>query len=522
MKNMKKVLAGLLAGVMVVSGFTGCGKKGDDLSEEVTLRWALGRAEQEDSEMVMEEVNEKLEELLPNTKLEFIYDSSMASKWSLWMAGGEKIDIAHAGFFTDIQTEINMESYMPLNDLIEQYAPNIKEQSEGAFKDLFNCGVYQGETYAIPVQQIYVKDSLMLYFPDELSQYIDINAIVEECYASSTTTERVYEELDKFLQNVRNAGVIGTDKIADIIDPETMYLLAKRGYEFIGGTDSSVCYKMASEGPVEIVDFHTTEEFKTHIKWMSKWNQEGFVSKDILTGGSAGSKVYLLDMAMGSREDEGQDHTYVSYYATAGINRRYICLTNPELDYKGSSQLGYLKTYNAIPSTSEHPERAMMLLDLLYSEKGAELLNLINYGIEGVHYEKTSDTEIKAYDYEIQPVSGSKYGIASWSTANMFNSYIISPYTQKTYDYAKEYFENINPNRPTTPMYGYSFDSGELTLKLSNIGLVNQEYEFQLICGVYADYSSVYDTLISKTGDSGLADVISEYQTQADEYTKSK
>ncbi|OPH47918.1 hypothetical protein BC351_39180 [Paenibacillus ferrarius] len=43
----------------------------------------------------------------------------------------------------------------------------------------------------------------------------------------------------------------------------------------------------------------------------------------------------------------------------------------------------------SIAKNSKDPERAMMFLNLLYSDK--ELINLIDYGIEGKHYVKKGD-----------------------------------------------------------------------------------------------------------------------------------
>lgn len=522
MKMFKKIAAVLLCVCICALAFAGCGNKGDDSSKKVTLVWALPTSEQTDFAKVSKKINEKLEKLLPNTQLDLKLDASMASKWSLWMAGGEKIDIAHAGFVNDIQTEINAESYTALNDLVDKYAPTLKEQRNGIFKDLYDCGTYKGELYAIPIPQIYVKETLTITIPDDLTQYIDTAAIVDECYKSSTTTEKVYELLDSYLNKTKAAKAIGTDKISDIINPETMFDLAKRGYEFIGGDNSSACYKMSADGAVKIEDFHKTEEFKTFIKWMSKWYKDGYVSKDVLTGGGAGAKCYLIECHKLDRMNEGEDHTYSKLDGSVGINRRYICVTNPENDYRGSAQLGYLKTFIAIPTTCENPVRAIKFIDLLYSEKGAELLNLLNYGIEGEHYQKDSDDEITAFDYQGQASSSAKYGIPNWMTANMFNTYVIKPYTEETKKYAQNYFEKINPSRPKTPLYGFSFDSSDYTVKLSNISLVNQEFELQLTSGVYENYDSVYNTLISKTESAGIKELIADYQKQADKYLSSK
>lgn len=101
MKRIKRILAALMAATMLLTVLAGCGK-GED-SGSVTLKWVIPFSEQKDYDMVMKEVNKKLGELLPDTQLDLILDNSMASKWSLWMAGGDSLDIAHSGFATDLQ-----------------------------------------------------------------------------------------------------------------------------------------------------------------------------------------------------------------------------------------------------------------------------------------------------------------------------------------------------------------------------------------------------------------------------------
>ncbi len=47
----------------------------------------------------------------------------------------------------------------------------------------------------------------------------------------------------------------------------------------------------------------------------------------------------------------------------------------------------------AISSTSKHPEKAMELINLVNTD--STLRNLLMFGIEGTHYEKVSDNQIK-------------------------------------------------------------------------------------------------------------------------------
>lgn len=518
---MKKLLAVITAVMLIAGCFAGCGGKGGDSGKDVTLKWVMGHAEPKDKAEVLEKANEMLETLLPNTSIELIFDTSMSSKWSLWIAGGKTFDIAHAGFDTDIATEINNGSYIPLNDLIDEYAPTIKELRDGVFKDLFGYGTYMDELYAIPCIQTYCKETLCFSIPTDLRQYLDVDALVKTAYASSTTTEEFYEIVDNYLNSAKKAGAINTEKISGVINTELMYNFAKRGYEFIGGEDSSLAYKLDTE-KAEIVDFHTTDEFKTYIKWLAKWNSEGFVSKDVLTGGTPGSKMYLIESHIRERNGEEADNTITMYTNDYQQYRTSVFMTNPEYDYRGYNFLGKLQTFLAIPSTSSSPERAIKFLDLIYSEKGKDLINLLTFGIEGKHYEKVSDNAIKAFDYEAQPAGSVSYGIAAWRMGNMFNMYAVYPYTEETIAYAKDYWENKNPNRPKAATYGMSFDVNEIKKKLADTITVNQEYELQLTAGIYPEYDSFYNEMNSLNEKAGMSDMIKALQKQVDDYIASK
>ena len=93
----KKLLSTALAALMIVACFAGCKGKADT-SKEVTLKWILFNAQQKDSELVQEEFNKQLKSLLPNTKVEIVYETALGSKWSMLMAAKEEYDIAWTGY----------------------------------------------------------------------------------------------------------------------------------------------------------------------------------------------------------------------------------------------------------------------------------------------------------------------------------------------------------------------------------------------------------------------------------------
>ena len=523
---MKRILALVLTVFMLAAAFCGCGGSSGN-GGDVTLVWAAQFSKQDDYDMVMEKVNELLAEKLPNTKLEFMYDSSMSSKWSLWMAGKKPIDIAHSGYCTDLASEINKKSYVGLNDLIDKYAPTIKAESE-KYKSEYYTGMMDGEIYAIPCIQIHVNDEVYLSVPSDLYQYLDVAALQAAVKENPTTTEVFYQIIDSYIQKAlpnvdssKNAGLIGNVE-------HIFRNFVKRGYEFVGGNNSLLCYKLeGSEKNVKIVNFYETEEYKLWIKYAAKWYEQGLISKDILTGEDGlGSREALFEANIENFRvaDADGDGIITSEEGVAATTKEAgykISLTEDNQKYNGSAVVGSLKTYLSIPTTAKNPERAMQLLELLRTEEGFDILNTIVYGIEGTHYEKLSDTEIKAFDYLAQGSSTSKYGVPNWLCGNMFNMYVCFPHTQKTYDAGKQYFDEEKPNFTETAVFGLSFNNKPVENELSQISSANDEFMLQMIGGTSkSKYMDTYNTMMGKLKAAGIEKVITEYQTQADEFSK--
>ncbi len=523
---MKKLLALIMALMLVVCVFAGCGGGGDDGSSEVILKWAIGQSEQPDTPKVLEEFNKQLANYLPNTKLELILDAQIASKWSLWMAGGTAIDIAHAGYHTDLYSEIAKHSYMPLNDLVKEYGPNI-ETERSMYGVEYGGGTYNGELYAIPNVQYHVNNSFFINIPYELKDYFPVEEVVKEAYSSRKTTAKMYELFDQYFTEVYSKKKVDTQTISAIIDVNRMLDMAKRGYDFIGGMNSNLCYDPDKED-YKIIDFHTTEEFKTFIDWAYKWYQKGYISKDILTGAGSGSRLYVIQTTWGNRGflEDGADTYKVENdksIVTTGVDRLYIQMNKVENDYLGASELGKISTYTSIPSTSKNPERAMKFLNILHSEEGRDLMNLLCYGFEGTHYDVVDADKnyITPYEYAGQGNASCKYGIPNWIIGNIFFADVCHPLYDENYvNHAVEYYKNREANAYKTKLYNFSANIDGVTNELAQLTAVNLEYETQLKSGALTDVKATYDQMLSKCEAAGQSKIIAELQKQVDEYIK--
>ena len=523
---MKKLLALVMALMLIVCVFAGCGGGGDDGSTEVTLKWAIGQSEQPDYPTVMEAVNKELETLLPNTKLELMLDAQLGTKWSLWMAGGTAIDLVHSGCYTDLYTEIAKHSYFGLNDLIKEYAPNIETERE-KYGVEYGGGTYNGELYAIPCVQYHINNSFFINIPNELAEYFPTEEVIKEAYSSRKTTEKMYELFDEYFNTVYSKKLVDNQTISPYIDVNRLLDMAKRGYDFIGGMNSNLCYDPDKED-YKIIDFHTTEEFKTFIDWAYKWFQKGYITKDILTGAGSGSRLYVLQTTWGNRASLPKDSdTYVlendKSIVTTGVDRLYIQMNSIENDYLGASELGKISTYTSIPSTSKNPERAMKFINVLHSEEGRDLMNLLCYGIEGTHYDVVDAEKnyITPYEYAVQGNSSCKYGIPNWIIGNIFFADICYPaYNKDFVDYAEGYYKSREESTYKTKLYNFSANIDSVTNELAQLTAVNLEYETQLKSGAITDVKATYDQMLQKCEAAGQAKIMAELQKQVDEYIK--
>lgn len=520
---MKKIrlLSIILAIALLISCFAGCGSKSgadytDDESKEVTLRFVFDFSSQKDLSMVNDELNKLLAEKLPNTKLEIICDS-LSDKWQLWMAGDTSFDIASLGLNLSLLEEITKNSFIELDDLIDEYAPTVKEEREGIYADQYLTGEYNGQLYGIPNIQYHTKETTLIKISQPVYKYFDVAALVAATHSKPHTDENFYKIIDQGLSAAKADG-----KLIQLATDE-LYSnnLSKRGYTFIGGENSNICFDHTVD-EVKIIDYHETEEFKLWIKWMSKWYQEGHISKDVLTGTSFGSSDYAgaLWGYRGSRV--GADENWVIPPMEGSSDPYSIVLDDPKYDILSSHNVGSLMTYLTIPTTAENPVRAMKFIELCRTPDGRDILEMLAYGIEGTHYERISENVVKAFDYVGQGTSSSNYGIPNWMIGNMFNFSAIYPYDESVIEYGKNYYENTLPKVKRGVMFGYCFDQTPVDIKMSNIISINKELEAQLTTGVIKDYESTYNEMNSKIKSAGIDDVIKEFQKQADDYIKSK
>ena len=169
-------------------------------------------------------------------------------------------------------------------------------------------------------------------------------------------------------------------------------------------------------------------------------------------------------------------------------------------------------TGTVIPYTSENPERAMQVLNLLYTD--AELYRLLIYGIEGTHYTTNADGTITLPEKD----SRTYIGPENWKTGTCINSlYEAGKTGQKNYKKLKEMEATAEDNA----LIGFVFDTSNVSNEIANCNAVKGEYQGIVLRGYYGDkWEACYNEYMQKLDDAGLQKVLEELRSQLKVYVE--
>ncbi len=503
---MKKVVTMLLSAAMLVGIAGGCGseKKKRD-GEGVTLRWVMpGPGKQSDSDAVWAEFNKRLKTYdgLENVSVDFevIPASDYSQKFLLMQTGSDDLDIVQT-YTLDFAKEARNESFAPMNELIEKNAPDLKKELP---EFVLDYGIVDGEIYQIPNYQM-IPGLFTLRVNKELAdKYMDINELRETMkeYGSS---QKSLDIIEAFLAKAKENGELGKG-----FGPGYASILVSGNYDsIINGFGYN-----KTDDTNKIVGIHREEEMKKFYDRMHDFFQKGYIRKDILSatdvnkedGKKDGQIVYFHNGYNGEETD-----------ITSNGDEVYVIYANPN---------PYVGTINAagglaIADKSENKETAIKVIELMNTQKGKELYNLLVWGIEGKNYNKIGGDRIETVGYEGQGTANAPYGLWKWVVGNTKNAYL----TQKDLDNYKTFvFDELNEGENTrySNIIGFKPDVSKIEVKTSQLSACIKEYHNPLCYGALDNYENVYNEFMEKLNACGADEIITELQKQVDEFKKEK
>lgn len=318
--------------------------------------------------------------------------ASIEEKRNLALASGDLPDVFYASGLTvnDLFKYGKQGTFIELNDLIDQYAPNLKKLMNEYPEIRKGLTFPDGKIYSLPS----IQD------PDFLSIRLGGRPWINKEWLATLGMEmpQTTDEFYKYLKAVKEQDPNGNNKADEIPfgggDEEVSGLIRWLSGSF-GIANKGMANKYIDLDPKEskIRFYPTAEAYKEMLTYVNKLYSEGLIEQNIY---SIEQNQFL------SKGTEGKYGSYVGFdpdevFGKAGENYDSVsALLGPNGD-KAWVGIGAPSSQGAfvITNKNENPAATVKWMDYFYSDEGAKFQYM---GIEGETFEETSDGKYEYLD----------------------------------------------------------------------------------------------------------------------------
>lgn len=512
--KMKKAGALVLAALMAASALTGCGGNGQTAAadgakttesaqsadsaktetsktdgETVHLElYAMSFGGNNDSlAKVNEAVNEYIKPLInADVTLNIINYGSYAQQVNLMMSGDEQVDLMlSTGSLTS--SLAGQGALHALDDILPAYGAGIIETMG---EDVLSACKYGGEIFAVPTNRDLAR-TICYYYRDDINQELGLgleNAKnlddIEKCFA-------IMHEKDPNM-----AGIAGNS---------TTSMFSYWDWEPISN-NYGVLLDLGSELKVE--NLFESDTYVNLITRMHDWYQKGYIYKEITTSTVSNPDLFATGKMLGFFAN-GKPGSDVEQSQMLSGPIKHIELVEPCM----SSSTVQTACWT-VPHNSKNPEKAVELLNLMYTDP--TLVNLLCYGIEGENYViKDAENGIIGYPEGQDAQTRTYDNSVTWTWGNMLIGYTWEGNEADMHEQMIEF----NNSAKRSKALGFTFDPSGVQNEITACTNVAAKYTIGIESGSL-DPDETLPKFQKELKDAGIDAVIAEKQRQLDEWAE--
>lgn len=460
-----------------------------DISKKVELQWyVIGNGRQDDTELVETEVNKYLKEKINATlKLNTLtWGDDFEQKMAVKIAAGEQFDITFTSSWAlNYRNYASMSAFKDITGMLDTYAPKTKALLG---ENMLKGAEVNGKIYALPSFSKDMPSSYGVLLNKKLVNKFKINTNkikkLEDLEAAFKTIKAKQPKVIDFYPFDQ----YGDNGIYDVLN-----------YDNLNGNYSVGSVKRDGTSTT-VVNSYETQEAKALFSLMNKWYKSGYINKSATADesyfNSNSSNIFAFNSNL-------YPSKCTSILESKGLDMIPISLNSVILNTQGVTS-----SMQAISATSKNPERALMFLELVNTDE--KLSNLINYGIEGIHYKKAGEKTISQISSAYERYNPG----TSWLFGNSFIPYSFEGSPVISEKAANEYVKSAIPS----PLLGFSFDSEPVSTQIEKLDSIVKKYYSNLCLGK-TDPSVYLPKMNKELKNAGLQKVLTEMQKQVDTFT---
>ena len=409
-------------------------------------------------------------------------------------ASGESYDITFtANWALNYRDWASKGAFVDITDMMDIYTPKTKAILG---ENLLKGAEVDGRVYGIPTFGTSSADSYGVL----------LNKKMVTKYKVDTSKIKKLEDLESTFKKIK----ANNPKILDFypFDATAESIYNTLNYDKLSDFNLPGAVKRDGKSTKVVNDFDTPEA-KSLFNLMNKWYKSGYINKSL---NKVNDFFTAYDYFKNNSSNIFAFYSTLSPTRCQGISTAYGIDTVPvELSSRTMTTSNSTVAMQAISSTSKNPERALMFLELLNTD--STLSNMINYGLEGVHYKKTGNYTIS----QLSPRYEKYNPNTSWLFGNQSIAFSLPGYSPSVT--SEQNLKAYIDKAVVSPLLGFSFNSGPVNTQLYKLKVITNKYLYNLSIGK-TNPSTNLQKMNKEFKNAGLQKVLTEMQKQVDAFVK--
>lgn len=470
----------------------------DEDMAEITMTYLSMGPIPSDLQKVEDELNKITEaEINTHVTLDMLEPANFAQQVNLKMSSAEAFDLlctmpSGTASFNNMASQNQL---MDITELLDEYGQDILS----TVGDLMRSTTMDGKIYGVPTWRSLVTSTYVVMRTDVLEDL----GLLEKAQNMTTLTE--YEEI---LQAVKEsekwnylAGMAASDLVGTVLAMGGCYMgedsfADYTCYDQLGDTNKMIAINPDGSDPTVINNFKTEEYHKMYEK-MKDWYDKGYVYGDVTTQTDKAGEMVKSNAVFSffSQSEIGVEQARLT---ECGMPMTCVKMVTMPISTSTCTKFVW-----AVPTTSNEPEAAMKMLNLMYTD--SRVANLLAWGIEGVHYQVKDGV---AYFMDGQDANNCPYHTADFLYGNQF---LVLPWDGQPADFRDQAKAEMD-SAEVSEYLGFACDTTGISSEISAVSNVIAEFLPSIDSGIASQED--YDAFLEKLDGSGMPKILEEYQNQ--------
>ncbi|MGO4546055.1 extracellular solute-binding protein [Paenibacillus sp. 2TAB23] len=472
------------------------GESGEKLEDEVTLKFYFGGDKKAATDEVWSKVSEYVKAKGLNVKFDinFIPFGDFKEKMLVMAASGDNWDMNFDGDWLSYKQMAAKGSYMALNDLLPEFAPNLMKKYEE--QGTLAAATVNGNIVGLP-WTMKMNERKFTGWRSDLVEKAGLD-IPAGSIKTIEDVDRLLRELKKAYPNER---ISRTPPLSLIMIRDEWVDLNFHGLGFYLA-DDKITVQAVEQQPF----------YLEAAKLAKVWYDDNLINRDAMIDKSDEA----AEWRNGKKLFTVTSHEWVS--ANPGFSDPAFKMESAEL-YPDKRFVNRTALANvvAINRNSKNPERVLRLLDMIETDK--TLYDLVQYGIEGKTYVLNGETAEYPEGMETTTSNYMEWGgqWAFWKPQFMRPTMTYGPdFWVKEAEFASK------PNNVNSPIDGLFIAEDNMKNEIAKRDTASDELNRPIEFGVAKDVEKAVADYIETQKKNGLDVIIAETQKQIDAFLATK